>query len=376
MPSPRVWAEIDLAAVRHNLGLVRQTVGPKVQILAVVKADAYGHGAGPVARAAMEAGATWLGVGDAGEALELRESGITAPIIVLGALVERELDEIVEHRITPTVHSRERIRELASRAAARGVRMGVHLMVDTGMGRLGVRPGSALSLLAEVASHPSLFLEGMATHFPCSALEDTRFTDGQLEQMQQLVRGAEEARLRPRYVHVANSAAVFAFPHSHYDMVRPGGILYGIDSGNLRRLKIPMKPALTLRSQIVYLKGVPPGFPISYDHTYRCERPTQIATLPVGYNDGFPMPIHKRPEVLVRGRRCPVVGRVTMDYIMVDVGGVPGVRVGDPATLIGAEGPERITAEDQAACMGVVPYHITCRLGKRVRKRYVSSDQP
>jgi alanine racemase len=378
MLNPRVWATIDLDKVAANLGVVRRHVGPNVDIMAVVKADAYGHGAVEVARAALKAGATRLGVGDSGEALELRDAGVMAPILVLGGICDAEIEHVVRHRIGVCVHSERKIEMIERTAAAQRAVHPVTILVDTGMGRLGVRPKTALKFAARITRSTSLKLQGVATHFSTAnqltkGLRNTRgveFFYQQLDKYARVVAALRKAGIPVPLYHTASSAALFACRSTHYSCVRPGIALYGMDPGNFADLGVSVSPALTLKTQIVFLKLVGLNMPVSYGGTHRTYRKTRIATLPVGYSDGYPIALSNRAEVLVRGRRAPVVGRVTMDYTMVDVGHIPGVSVGDEVTLIGADGNHTITAGQLAGLAGTIPYEITTRLGRRVRKMF------
>ncbi len=374
MLSPRVWAEVRLDRFKRNVERVRRAVGPGVEVMAVVKADAYGHGAVPIARAALEAGATRLAVGDSSEALALREAAIAAPIAVLGALVEREIDEVVHHGITPTVHSLDRVKLLDLKARRHGRRLPVHLMVDTGMGRLGVRPSSAEALLVEIASRPNLVLEGVATHFAAAA-DDPAFTTEQLARFTALLARARARGLTIPIAHAANSAALAARPEARLDLVRPGAALYGLDpSGAAARAGLGLEPVLALRSQVVFLKRVEKGTPIGYGTGCRTGHATRVATVAIGYHDGYPHPLSGKAWVLIRGRRAPLLGTVTMDYIMADVGHIPGVRVGDAVTLVGRDGAEEIRCEELAKLAGTIAYDIPAGLGRRVRRVYVTED--
>jgi alanine racemase len=376
MFNPRAWAEVRLDCLQRNLQQVRAAVGPLVEVMAVIKADAYGHGAVPVARAALDAGASRLGVGDSTEAIELRESGIAAPVHVLGALVEREMDEVVYHGITPTIHSLARVQDLDRRAAAQGRRLPVHLMVDTGMGRLGVRPESAEELLLAIAARPHLRLEGIATHLSSAGDPDPSFTDEQLASFRRVLRRARALGVHVPRVHAAATAGLFLHgAKARFNLVRPGISLYGIDPDGLaRRAGVRLEPVLSLRSQVVFLKHVEAGTPVGYGAAWRAPERTAIATVPIGYDDGYPYNCSKKgAEVLVRGVRCPVVGTVTMDYLIVDVGRVPEPKVGDTVTLIGRDGGEEVRVEDVARWAGTIPYAIPCGLGKRVRRVYLST---
>ncbi len=364
----RVWAEIDLSALRHNISVVRRATGPRTKILAVVKADAYGHGALPVAWTAADAGCEMIGVGDSTEALELREAGIPGDLLILGAIVEGEIPRVVQNDVSVTVHSADLLDLLDGEARRRDRALRVHLKVDTGMGRLGASPGRALEVARAVLERPNLRLEGLSTHF-ASASEPESVRE-QLDVFRSVVDELGRDGIHPPLLHAANSAGLFTCPEAQLDMVRPGIALYGMDPGPFRRLGLALRPVLALRTQIAFLKGAAEGVPIGYGGRYRPARPTRIATCPVGYNDGYPYALSNRSEAVLRGRRVPVVGTVTMDYLLLDVGSVPEADVGDEVTLIG----EGIRAEDLARRAGTIPYEITCRLGRRVGRVAVNAE--
>ncbi|HVR85858.1 MAG TPA: alanine racemase, partial [Planctomycetota bacterium] len=366
----RVWAEIDLAALRHNIATVRRALEPRTRILAVAKADAYGHGALPVAWTALDAGCTMIGVGDSGEAVQLREGGITGPILILGAVVEEEIHKVVQYDISVTVHSSDLLPLLNQEAYRRNRRLRVHLKVDTGMSRLGASPMRTLDVARAVLACPNLVLEGVSTHLASAFNADA--VREQLDQFRSTVDELAVDGIQPPILHAANSAGLFTCPESHFDMVRPGIALYGIDPGIFGRLGISLKPVLSLKTQIAYLKGVAADVAIGYEGRYRTPRPTRIATCPVGYNDGYPYQLSGRGEAVLRGRRVPVVGSVTMDYIMLDVGDAPDAQVGDEVTLIGGG----IRVEDLARKAGTIPYELTCRLGRRVGRVPANAEQP
>ncbi len=367
---PRVWAEIDLEAVSHNLGVVRERLHCKDGVMLVVKADAYGHGALAVTRHVLARGdARAFGVGDSHEALELREAGIDAPLLILGAIVDGEMREVIRHDVAVCVHSLDRARRLDAEARRQGRRCRVHVMVDTGMGRLGPFPEKAIEVAAAVEQAEHLVLEGVATHFSSTSRKDDPFTRRQIERFgrfrEQLVARTEH---RPVF-HAANSGAILDAGDAGFEMVRVGAAAYGVlprRDGPASRLR----PALALRTQIIYLKDVPAETPISYERMHVTGRKTRIATLPIGYNDGLRYGLSNRWHVLVKGRRAPIVGAVSMDYCMVDVGEIPGVRPGDTVTILGDDGEERITVPEMAEALGTVPYEVTCGLGKRVQRQY------
>lgn len=366
----RVWAEIDLAALRHNLLTIRRALEPRTKIMAVAKADAYGHGALPIAWTALENGCAMVGVGDSGEAIQLREGGIPGPILILGAIVEEEIHKVVQYDISVTVHSTDLLPLLNQEARRRNRPLRVHLKIDTGMARLGASPARARDVARAILDCSNLQLEGVSTHLASAANPEA--VREQLDQFRSAIDELTDDGIQPPILHAANSAGLFTCPEAHFDMVRPGIALYGMDPGIFARLGISLKPVLSLRTQIAYLKGVGPDVPIGYDGRYRTTRPTRIATCPVGYNDGYPYQLSGRGEAVVRGRRVPVVGNVTMDYIMLDLGDVPEAEVGDEVTLIG----DGIRVEELARKAGTIPYELTCRLGRRVGRVPANAEQP
>jgi alanine racemase len=369
----RAWADIDLDAIAHNIALIRRRVGPGVGIMLVVKADAYGHGAVAVAHHAVRCGVESLGVGTCGEALELRQAGVTVPILVLGTIVDEEVIVALGHDIQLGLHSTDRAQMLQRTARRLGVIARVHLNVDTGMGRLGVLPERALELLRRLKGSSHVELAGVMTHMTAPDGALSRQTTIQIRTFEELLRDARKEDLLRGQVHVANSACIFTGLRPIHDVVRPGIGVYGVlprdipDAAELR-------PALSLRSQVVFLKDIREGARIGYDSTWEAMRSSRIATLPVGYDDGVPWRLSNRGAVLVRGRRAPIVGRVSMDYTTVDVTEIPGVRVGDLVTLIGRDGAEEISAEEVAREAGTITYEVTCSVGKRVQRVYRHGD--
>lgn len=365
---PRVWADIDLEAVSHNLGIIRESLGGSDSIMLVVKADAYGHGALPVTRHVLARGeARAFGVGDSQEALELREAGVDAPLLVLGAIVDGEMREVIRHDVALCVHSTDRVRRLEAEARRQERRCRVHVMVDTGMGRLGPFAEKAIEVAEAVERSPHLDLEGIATHFSSTSHKDDPFTREQIERFRAFRESLKPRGARRPIFHAANSGAILDAGAAGFDMARVGAAAYGILSrqdGAAARLR----PALSLKTQVIYLKDVPSDTPISYERMHVTRRKTRIATLPIGYNDGFRYGLSNKWHVLVKGRRAPIVGAVSMDYCMVDVGEIPGVRPGDTVTIIGTDGDESISVPQMAAALGTVPYEVTCGLGKRVRR--------
>jgi alanine racemase len=368
MQHRRVWAEIDLDAITANLSTIRAAIGPSKRIMAIVKANAYGHEAIPIGWHLASQGVDLLGVGDSQEAIELRRAGISIPILVLGAIVSGELSDVVANDIAVTVHSSERVRVLEREARRARRPVSVHLKVDTGMARLGCKPASALELARLVHSCDHLRFDGICTHFSSVGLGDDGFTDRQIRTFNRVVGEIERAGIPVPHRHAAASAAILSGIASHLDMVRPGLSLYGI--GPTPALQAGLTPALSLKTQVIFLKDCPAQTPVGYNRTHVTPQRTRVATLPVGYNDGYPFRLGGRGQVIVRGRKCSVIGRVSMDYLTIDVGHVPGVSVGDEVILIGSSGRENITATDLAEQCGTIPYEILTRIGRRVTRVY------
>ncbi len=377
MPHERVWAEIDLDAITHNLSYIRSIVGQQRGLIAIVKANAYGHGAVPVAWHLASLGASMLGVGDSQEAIELRRAGISIPTLVLGAIVRGELGDVVAHDIAVTVHSAERIRLLEREGRRIGRRVSVHLKIDTGMARLGCRPSRALDLARLIHEAGHLRLDGLCSHFssvgPPDAGNDA-FTQRQVELFDRVCGEIRDAGISLPRRHAAASSAILGRIADHLDDVRPGLALYGYAPG--WEAEKELRPALSLKTQVIFLKDLPRGTPIGYGREHTTAKRTRIATLPVGYNDGYAFRLGGRADVLIRGRRAPVVGRVSMDYLTVDVGGIPGVSVGDEVVLIGRSGDEQVTAPDLARRAETIVYEILTRLGKRVQRIYRGGAGP
>ncbi len=362
----RAWAEVDLAAAAANVALLRSRLPAGTKVMAVLKADAYGHGAVPAARRLLSEGVEMIGVGDSSEAIELREAGVVAPLLVLGAIVPGEVEKIVAYGVAASIHSQSRVELLARAAADQGRKAAVHLKIDTGMGRLGALPSMAVPLARSLATNPHLSFEGVATHYASASSPVPFQTASQFGTFRRVLEELRAEGLLPPLVHAGSTAAVLGALREHFGMVRLGGGIWGVDPGNLEGSGVELAPCLSLRTQVIFLKDFPAGSPLGYHRTFETTRPSRIATVPIGYNDGYAWNLGNRAEVLVRGRRCPVVGAVSMDYTTVDVTDVPGVEPGEVVTLIGADGEERIRVEDLARLLGTNPYEITCRLGKRV----------
>lgn len=371
-------AEISLEALDHNLAEVTARVGPR-PILGVVKADAYGHGAIPIARHLIERGVSRLGVAFLKEGMALREAGIDHPIVLLAGCFPEEVDAVLHHRLTPVVFDPAVLAALDREAAQRHLRYPIQIKIDTGMGRIGLREEAAVPFIQEAARSRSLWVEGLLSHFAEADLDDRSFAHEQIRVMNQIRGRLEQVGLKIPFYHMANSAAVLELPDAHMDLVRPGLMLYGYSpfgrrgsagTGSSERLR----PLLRLISRISALKRVPAGTPISYGRTFITSRESLIATLPIGYADGYPRNLSNRGRVLVRGKRVPVVGRVCMDMTMIDVTEVAEIRVGDRVTLIGKNGEEEVWADDWARWGETIPYEILCGIGPRIQRCYLPSS--
>jgi alanine racemase len=356
-------AEIDLGAVQRNLVRFRQVVGPAVGIFGVVKADAYGHGAVPVARA-LEPLCNALAVSLVEEGFELRAAGIRSPILVLGAYYNRHQDDVLAERLTPVVYDRGDIDRFAAAAARRGRRADVHVKIDTGMSRLGIPVSDLEATLARFGDLPSLRLAGLCTHFASADMPDPGTSHQALGRFESCLTRAGQAGFRDLVNHAANSAASVRFPHARLDAVRPGLALYGAMPSET--VPLPgLEGALSLRTRVMAVHEIAAGTGVSYGEIWRAPRPSRVATLPVGYADGYPRHV-RDATVLLGGRRVPIVGAVCMDMLMIDVTDLPEAALAGPVTLIGRDGSEAITIDDVARWAGTVSYEILCGISKRV----------
>lgn len=379
MADPTIWAEIDLAAVAHNVRELRRVTRPEALLMAVVKADGYGHGAAAVARTALANGAAMLAVARLEEGAALRAAGLTAPILVFGRPFPDQAEDLIRHGLIQSVLDLEDAALLSREACARGAVVPVHLKVDTGMGRLGLvadcRPApavpAAVARAAAIAALPGVRLEGVFTHFAAADSADKTFARLQFEIFTDFLAALVRAGIDPGLRHAANSAAVIDLPHTHLDAVRPGIALYGLyPSTEVDATRVDLRPALALKTRVLQVKRVPAGFPVSYGMTWETPRETVIATVPAGYADGLSRGLSNRGRMLVRGASAPIAGRVCMDLTMLDVGGIEGVAAGDEVVIIGRQGDEAIAAEELADLLGTINYEVVFTNALRVPRRY------
>ena len=362
-------AEIDLNCLAFNLAQVKKILSPSKKLLTVVKANAYGHGYVEVAKRALKEGANMLGVVSLKEAQVLRKAGIKEQILVLGSLFEEEIPQAIKLGITPVIFSLPLLAKLNLEAKKQDRKISFHLEIETGMGRLGISPEDIESFLTEVKKSENLKLEGIMTHFAQSEAEDKSYTQEQIEIFKKAVEIVKKD-FKDVIVHAGNSAALLEFPEACYDLVRIGIMMYGYHPHKRLKDKIPLKPVMTLKTKVVHLKTVNPGKSISYGRKFFTTRESKIATIFSGYGDGISRRLTNLGEVLVRGKRAPIVGTVCMDQFMVDVTDIPNVKAGDEGVLIGRQGNEFIGADEVAEKLDTIPYEVLCAVSGRVDRVY------
>ena len=368
-----VWSEIDLDALRANVRALCAHAAP-AELLAVVKANGYGHGAVPVARAALDAGAAWLGVARVEEGVQLRDAGIDAPVMILSEPSPAAVADVVAHDITPVVYTEAGIDALAKGVveAGRSRPFAVHLKVDTGMHRVGCAPADAVALAELVAARDELELAGVCTHLAVADEPDDSYTPDQLDRFDAVLAALDDAGLRPPLVHAANSAGLLVHPRAHHSLVRVGIAMYGLPPAPALpgHAGVVLAPVMSLRARVTMVKELPAGERLSYGLRYELDRPSRVATVPAGYADGVPRNLGLQGgEVLIGGRRLPIAGVVTMDQLLVDVGDA-AVAPGDEVVLIGRQGREEITATEWAQHLGTINYEIVTGIGARVPRTY------
>ncbi len=375
MDSPLVWAEVDLKAIAHNIRELRRITNPKTRFMAVVKANAYGHGIIEVARESLENGAEALGVANIEEGIQLRKAGIDAPVLIFGYTPPMHVKKLIEFDLTQTVYSYETSRALSQSAAKYGKKIKVHIKVDTGMGRLGLLMGIKDNSLTEVESIsrlPMLELEGIYTHFATADESERSYAGKQFEIFMDILNQLRIAGLEIPVTHAANSAAIINMPETHLDMVRAGISIYGLyTSEEVDRSIIKLKPAMELKTKIIHLKKVPAGFKVSYGTTYETEKPTTIATVSIGYADGLNRLLSSKGRMLVCGHSAPIVGRVCMDMTMLDVGEIPEVVMEQEVVVFGKQGNASISVDEIASTINTINYEVVSTIMERVPRIYL-----
>ena len=372
------WAEIDLDTVAYNVQGLKKHVGPEVLLGAVLKGDAYGHGAVEVTKVVLESGADWIIVNRSNEGVELRQAGIEAPILVLGYTLPQEAERLVRWNLKPTVSNMLQIEALSSAAGRQGVSMDVHLKLDTGLGRQGVLPPEAVDFASDVAKTPHINIEGMYTHFAVAdegEADSVAYTRRQFETFM----GVRESLIRagfeiPLY-HVCNTSATLSFPEMHLDLVRCGSAVEGVYPSLDVKRSVDLRPSMSLKSHVGRVKVLPPGSAVSYGRTYTTSAPTKIALVPVGFGDGYRRDLSNKGTVLIRGQRAPIVGRVCMDQCMVDVTHIPDVELHDEVVLIGSQGDECITGDEIGKLLDTSPFEIMTGFAPRIPRVYVRNGE-
>jgi len=370
----RSWVEVDLDNFTHNWNELRRLVGPSIQILQVVKADAYGHGAIEISNMALKNGASWLGVANADEGVQLRVSGITAPILILSPSMESEISEIIKYRLIPSVSDVHFARILQHKYMEAGISGPIHIEIDTGMGRGGTMYKEALRAIHEIALCPNLILEGIFTHLSSGEqINDYSREQGRL--FLDLLKKLRREGLTFPIRHMANSGGILNYPAFHFDLVRPGLMTYGIYPSRDTQDRAHLEPVMSFKTRVALVKKFPRGYSIGYGRSFVTNKPTLIATIPVGYGDGYGVILSNRGEALIRGTRAPIIGRISMDMCTIDVSHIPDCQVGDVVTLMGKDGLEEITANDIAARFNTISYEILCMVGKRAPRVFIHKGE-
>jgi len=365
------YAQIDLAAIRHNMRQIQAAVSPATFIMAMVKANAYGHGAIKVSTAALSAGAHGLGVATPEEGVELRESGIMGPIFVVGLTLPEQASLLLDNNLIATVSTWEAIQALAEAARRKGRPAQMMLKIDTGMGRVGIRPNQTLPFVQKIMATPGLELKGIFTHLATADARDKTYAHQQLDLFTSSLNEINTAGFTLTWISAANSATIMDLPRGYFNMVRPGIMLYGLLPSEEVQRRFHLLPVMQFKTKVVYVKEVPPGTPVGYGGTHTTSQKTLLATLPVGYADGYSRHLSNKASVLIGGRRCPVVGRVCMDQIIIDLGLASKVQIGDEAVLFGRQGEAEISVTELAGLAGTINYELVCAISSRVPRIYV-----
>ncbi len=369
------WAEIDLDAIAWNVRQLKKHLGERTELMAVVKANAYGHGTLPVAQVALQNGATRLAIGRVDEAIKLRKAGIEAPILLLCYTTPAQSRDIVRYGLTPTVNALEQAQALSQAVAAQDTPpLTIHIKVDTGMGRFGLMPEEALDFARAVTAMPALTLEGFYTHFAAADEADASHTHRQFTVYAQVVQQLEGAGIPVPVKHVANSAATMRFPEMHLDMVRCGIAMYGLYPSPEMERNLVLRPAMALKSRVGRVRTLPAGWAISYGRTYVTTEPTPVALVPAGYGDGYRRILSNKGAVLIRGQRAAILGRVCMDQFVVDITGIPGAADGDIVVLLGCQGKDEVDADEIAAWAGTINYEVVTAILPRVPRIYLRGE--
>jgi len=371
------WIEIDLDNVAHNIRVIREKVGKDTKILAVIKADAYGHGAVEISKTLVRNSVDMLGVAYLGEAIELRENGINIPILILNPFLPEQVDDINKYSLEITICNFNTARELSKTAKRNHCNIKVHMEVDTGMGGAGVHPDKTLSFIKDLLLLENITLEGIFTHFHSSEVQDKTHTHKQNKTFKTVLKQLEDEGIHVPLKHAANSAAILDMPNTYFNMIRPGLILYGIYPSCSVSKNIDIKPVMTFKTRIINLKILDPGNTVGYGRTFKVSKQTRVATIPVGYKDGFSRYFSNVGKVLVNRKLVPIMGRICMDRCFIDVTNLTDINIGSEVTLFGSQKDKTISIESAAVLIDTIPYEIVCNIGRKVPKIFKHElDQP
>lgn len=366
------WAEIDLSALTHNIVAIQNRIGPRVSIIGIVKADAYGHGDYEVCKALQGQGVEIMGIAILEEGIHLRDKGIRTPLLLLGGIFEGQIDEVIRYNLMPTVYDLGLAGALSKKARYFKRNVKVHVYVDTGMGSIGVKHNKAVEFVKTLMTMQNIIVDGIFTHCSSSDEKDPSYTGLQIQRFKEVLTGLEAINLHVPLRHMANSGAIIGHPDAYFNAVRPGLSLYGMYPSEAVSRNIRIRPVMSLKAKIIHIKDMEAGDVVGYCRTHQITKPSRIATLPLGYDDGYNRLHSNRGRVIIRGITAPIVGLVCMDQCFVDVTGIRDAAVGDEAVLYGSQGRETITVESVARQLNTIPYEITCNVSKRVPRIYVN----
>ncbi len=368
------WVEIDLHALKHNLSAIQKKVGPQVKILGIVKADAYGHGDYEISRVLLNHGAEMLGIAIPEEGIHLRDKGIQAQLLLLGGIFEDQIDAVIQYNLVPTVYDLKLAEVLSKKAQRLKKIVDVHVYVDTGMGSIGVRFDMAVEFVKSLHGMKNLFIGGIYTHCSSSDEKDPAYTNLQTKRFRDVLTTLDAMKIDIPLKHMANSAAIIGYPDTYFIMVRPGLSLYGLYPSEEVSRDIGIRHVMSFKTKVIHIKDMQPGDVMGYGRTCRITKPTRVATLPFGYDDGYNRLLSSQGNVIIRGTKASIIGRVCMDQCFVDVSHIKDVSVEDEVVVYGSQGQETISIESIAKQLNTIPYEVTCNVSKRVPRIYVNQE--
>jgi alanine racemase len=366
------WVEIDLNALRHNVLAIKKRIGPQVKIIGIVKANAYGHGDYEVSKILLSGGVEILGIAILEEGIQLRTQGIKAPILLLGGIFEEQIDAVIQYDVMPTLYDLKLASLLSKRASDFDKIMKIHIYVDTGMGSIGVKYAGAVEFVKSIKNMKNLLIDGIYTHCSCSDEKESEFTSLQIKRFKDVLASINVMNISTPLIHMANSGAILRYSDAYFDAVRPGISLYGLYPSEEAVREINLKPVMSFKTRIIHIKDMEAGDVVGYGRTYKITKHTRIATLPLGYDDGYSRLLSNQGKVIIRGVKASIVGRVCMDQCFADVSDIQEVSVGDEVVVYGTQGQETISVESVAKQLHTIPYEVTCSIGRRVPRIYIN----